>query len=367
MLAEFKDPPTENDIKLRLLDQCIQLNKKVSALESWNASSLFNCAQAMNSLVALLMSRQDAVTISLPRMLTEALQILDECQKQSEQARLIERDESDSNMDDRELSMVDDWEIASLKIDVWINLMDFTTDPGALEGLFNQCISALGQISDNKQSQKVDKIDIALRYAHVYSSFAHRSVHVFSNVTVACTLYEQALDSLDSGILCHDRRHIEALCDKGDILTEMAEIKRKLKPDDVDSSKKLYTLANDCYSQALQLEPKNISIITKLGDTNLSRVKLYAAECDLKTRQVLAQNARVFYQRSFPLSKDKEDKKWILYHWYKADTFLSDQTIESQRIWDALMKEFGNVYIPEWERDDDLVDVPFGPYQSISS
>ncbi|KAG0268122.1 hypothetical protein DFQ27_007465 [Actinomortierella ambigua] len=181
--------------------------------------------------------------------------------------------------------------------------------------------------------KKAEKLcDIHLQYSNLLSSQSDRSFQDTGKINE--DLYEASLRHLDI-VLGQQPRHVEALCDKGDMLGSWAQglvayvidtgadsengadsevtawdsasnvalaeaPKREVASarSQASLSKRiwqLFALATRSFLSALEVEPQNTSILEKLGDIHWTRSRLGSAVA-VKNRAQLLNNANVYYR-----------------------------------------------------------------------
>jgi tetratricopeptide (TPR) repeat protein len=185
--------------------------------------------------------------------------------------------------------------------------------------LFDDAKQKLGQAEKwlSQASRENDKdyqqavIQISLQHAQTLSLLADRTMTASGQVDDKT--YTLALEKLDFITSKVDSRHCEAMCDRGDLLSQYAQAKqqsllrsgRKL---DTDPSGKevwqLFSQASKSFQGALEIEAKNINILRKLGDLSLIRAQLPMGVAE-KNKLQLLKNAEFYYKQV--LESDKED------------------------------------------------------------
>ncbi|KAG0235369.1 hypothetical protein BGW42_005348 [Actinomortierella wolfii] len=193
--------------------------------------------------------------------------------------------------------------------------------------------------SSNETVTKAEKLcDIHLQYSNLLSSQSDRSYQDTGKINEV--LYEESLKHLDI-VLSIQPRHVEALCDKGDMLGSWAQglVGYVIETDDKDEedseatawdssssvalgevpkrevatarsqaslSKRiwqLFALATRSFLSALEVEPQNTSILEKLGDIHWTRSRLGSAVA-VKNRSQLLNNASVYYRYAWESCRD---------------------------------------------------------------
>ncbi|KAF9970964.1 hypothetical protein BGZ73_006163 [Actinomortierella ambigua] len=186
---------------------------------------------------------------------------------------------------------------------------------------------------------KAEKLcDIHLQYSNLLSSQSDRSFQDTGKINE--NLYEASLKHLDV-VLSLQPRHVEALCDKGDMLGSWAQGLVAYVIDTADGSEddseatawdssssvalgetpkrevasarsqeslskriwQLFALATRSFLSALEVEPQNTSILEKLGDIHWTRSRLGSAVA-VKNRAQLLNNASVYYRYAWESCRD---------------------------------------------------------------
>ncbi|KAG0262570.1 hypothetical protein BG011_010005 [Mortierella polycephala] len=226
-------------------------------------------------------------------------------------------------------------------------------------------------------SQKEKICDIHLQYSNLLTSRTDR--HFQDTGKVSESLYEKSLQHLDV-VLDHQPRHVEALCDKGDLLGSWAQglatFEKGVTPgmkglenwdsasgsgiqlgtSDViaeepsampDGSMKgnrpariwqLFASATRAFLTALEVEPQNTSILEKLGDIHWSR-SLLSSSVAIKNRDMLLNNASVYYRYAWESCRDgsvenvdDEQRLEILLSWAQVLRAIPGKEEDIQRV-----------------------------------
>ncbi|KAF9187953.1 hypothetical protein BGZ49_003999 [Haplosporangium sp. Z 27] len=211
------------------------------------------------------------------------------------------------------------------------------------------------------QSENVNRkekiCEIHLQYSTVLSSQTDRNYQ--DTAKISEELYEKSLQHLDA-VLSIQPRHVEALCDKGDLLGAWAQglaafeqgaqvlsdsdIERwdsssnislgtsnvvAAAPTSSDGKKtsrsdriwQLFASATRAFLSALEVEAQNTSILEKLGDIHWSR-SLLSSPVAIKNRAMLLNNASVYYRFAWESCRDgtgedvdEDQRQEILLSW----------------------------------------------------
>ncbi|KAF9377818.1 hypothetical protein CPB97_009934 [Podila verticillata] len=205
---------------------------------------------------------------------------------------------------------------------------------------------------DGAISQKEKICDIHLQYSNLLSSQTDRNFQDTGKISEE--LYENSLQHLDV-VLSLQPRHVEALCDKGDLLGAWAQglaafedpvpglsdiekwdsgsnitlgnsdaVAAEGEPKKSTRSTRIWQLfasATRAFHSALEVESQNTSILEKLGDIHWSR-SLLTSPVALKNRAMLLNNASVYYRFAWESCRDgsaenvdEEQRLEILLSW----------------------------------------------------
>ncbi|KAF9432672.1 hypothetical protein BGZ76_010466 [Entomortierella beljakovae] len=231
--------------------------------------------------------------------------------------------------------------------------------------------------SQSESVSRKEKIcEIHLQYSTVLTSQTERNFQDTGKVSEE--LYEKSLQHLDI-VLSYQPRHVEALCDKGDLLGSWAQSlaafddgKSVLSNSDIerwDSSSsitlgasdviaaepsalpvdgkkssrsdrtwQLFALATRAFLTALEVESQNTSILEKLGDIHWSR-SLLSSPVAIKNRAMLLNNSSVYYRFAWEScregaseSVDEEQRLEILLAWAQVLRAMPGKEDEVLRI-----------------------------------
>lgn len=205
---------------------------------------------------------------------------------------------------------------------------------------------------DAEKQKKEARIQINLKEASTYAAMADRTF-VASN-TVDASLFGKAIEKLDEVIEQYDPRNVEAMCDRGDILTSygqaIAEIANKkslpLVPEhDGKEVWQLYATATKSFQAALTLEPKNLGILNKMGDLSLIRASLQLPIAE-RNRLQLLKNAQFYFKHAVEVDKEVLTSgyigwamsEWAFEEWAEV-TGKKEDALKIIRVW---IKRGGN-------------------------
>ncbi|KAI9285455.1 hypothetical protein BC943DRAFT_305882 [Umbelopsis sp. AD052] len=375
--------------KLKLIDTSIQKFRQALALDTKNADAMFNLGQALNTRAETV---QDVDEIEdgysqAALAVQEAISILEEAyalqeqelMPQLENMTLEAQPEEEEHSHDHDHSHEESTPDASTTVTEVIPTTAYTlidtlvASANALStmasmlanyekavDLFNSAQDKLKQAEKwlSQASREPEKdyqqavIQIALQHAQTLALLADRSMTASGQVDDKT--YTLALEKLDFITSKVDSRHCEAMCDRGDLLSQYAQAKQQTfvrsgrKLDGDPSGKEvwqLYSQASKSFQEALQIEPKNNNILRKLGDISLVRAQLPMSVAD-KNKQQLLKNAEFFYKQV--LETDKEDLYgawlgWAMSSWAQREWCQTPgKEGEAERIVKMWIKRGGN-------------------------
>ncbi|OZJ06792.1 hypothetical protein BZG36_00169 [Bifiguratus adelaidae] len=248
--------------------------------------------------------------------------------------------------------------LASILPDVSASSVTYQTAIAKL----NQAETLLtSQNSDNEEAREKYK-DLQLQYAQTLSSHADRQFQDSGRVDDKS--YLQSVQRVDT-ILDHQPRHVEALCDKADILTSFAQAQLLFAVrsgiDYSESIWSLYTQATQIYMAAFEVEPKNQSILLKLGDINCARARLPMPIAQRNQAQLL-KNAEFFY-KSVVENNRQDTTAWIGYAfacWKQTSLGAAEKGVETDKILRMWRRVGGtDETLQDAARDNDLLEPDF--------
>ncbi|RUS13128.1 hypothetical protein BC937DRAFT_86293 [Endogone sp. FLAS-F59071] len=161
--------------------------------------------------------------------------------------------------------------------------------------------------------------EIELAHASTLSSLADRTLQETGCVDHAA--YTSGLAKLDA-VLARAPRNVEALCDRGDLLSSYAQAVAQSPvptPDDPSASEEdspakqawqLLLAATQSFTAAKHCEPRNTGILLKLGDMNLARARLPLLVA-ARNRAQLLRNAEFFYRQAVELNREDLEGGWV--------------------------------------------------------
>lgn len=193
---------------------------------------------------------------------------------------------------------------------------------------------------DAEKEKKDARIQINLKEASTYAAMADRTFIATGNVD--SSLFGKAIDKLDEIIDKYDPRNVEAMCDRGDILTSYAQAitevanKKNMPLVPEQNGKEVWQLfasATKSFQTALGLEPKNLSILNKMGDLSLIRASLDLPIAERNKLQLL-KNAQFYFKHSVEVDKEVLTSGYI--GWAMSEWALEEWAEVSGKKQDAL-------------------------------
>ncbi|KAH8552597.1 hypothetical protein BGW37DRAFT_290640 [Umbelopsis sp. PMI_123] len=377
---------------LKLIDSSIEKFRQALAIDNKNADAMFNLGQALNTRAETV---QDVDEIEdgysqAALAVQEAISILDEAYALQEQALMPQLenmtiDEPTNAGEDEEEHSHDHHSheepgtdtlttvteviptTAYTLIDTLVASANALSTMASMLANFEKALSLfdsaqdklkqaekwLGQASrENEKDYQQAVIQITLQHAQTLALLADRSMTATGQVDDKT--YTLALEKLDFITSKVDSRHCEAMCDRGDLLSQYAQAKqqsfirsgRKL---DADPSGKevwqLYSQASKSFQEALQIESKNNNILRKLGDISIIRAQLPMGVADRNKLQLL-KNAEFYYKQV--LESDKDDLYgawlgWAVSSWAQGEWCqTAGKHMEAEKIIKMWIKRGGN-------------------------
>ncbi|KAI7871686.1 hypothetical protein BDF14DRAFT_1954390 [Spinellus fusiger] len=175
----------------------------------------------------------------------------------------------------------------------------------------------LMEITEKEDGYKPCRIQINLKQAQCFSAMADRSF--LSSGKVDHSLFSRSIECLDQVIEQFDSSNVEAMCDRGDILTSFAqalsdEAERTKTPLIPETTGKdiwqLFAQATSSFQAALKIESKNLNILNKLGDLCMIRAKLQLPVAE-RNRPQLLKNGEFYYKQAVQANKQVLTSGWI--------------------------------------------------------
>ncbi|KAJ3184412.1 hypothetical protein HDU85_001717 [Gaertneriomyces sp. JEL0708] len=422
LLAEFTDPEPEQDEKQQFLEKAVNNFKRARTLvgEIEGVDAGFNLAQALRSLAEVLTEERNVP--KAVECLKEAHEILvaifDVQQREWEAGQRVTRRKDDLVDALAEMEIADkcsqsdcghahhhqheeatspsteEEEAVQLESTTPAALIDtLTTDAQILNSLSSEVLEPESTTLFELATDKLFKahslhsshptstpdagVEIQLRWAELLSCRGDTMVELHRKLEHH--FYDEAVKKLDSIIESHPN-HVEALCDRGDVLCSWADAIRTLHPSSVllsvagagassssssssssapsesddllTRARTLYANALASYTSAYAIAPTS-QLCTKLGDTNLVRITLYPTTSS--SVPVLASNAEKYYRHSVQLLQKEKDKEGLATLLWKLSKALSwrAEVDECKKVLGA-WKKLGGFALTNYDEDVDI-------------
>ncbi|KAJ8659059.1 hypothetical protein O0I10_005097 [Lichtheimia ornata] len=408
ILVGFYPAHATPEEKLKTLDQSIEKFRRALSLDPTKTDAHFNLGQALHMRSELL---QDTTEIAnsytqSATALQEAISIFESVyavqeKEYNDQHAAPPKDNDDNvqstsssdnepnNKDDNkdEYTTVTEVEptTAYSLIDTLVSLADAMTTMASMLASYQSAVDLYSRARKNlsqaekwlmvgtsteDKEHKQARIQISLKEAQNLSSQAERSFLATNKVDHR--LFNQAVDQLDMVLEHVDSQHVETHCDRGDILSTFGdhlckEAKAHHQSLDPETTGKsvwhIYSQADKSFKAALEKEPKNMSILNKLGDLSMSRARLDIPVAE-RNRSQLIKNAEFYFKRAVETDRQVLTTGWIgwaystwaLEQWTKAQ----GQKNEASRIMKTWIKRGGcSDLFAELTEDTDAIDQDF--------
>ncbi|KAK4520850.1 uncharacterized protein ATC70_006731 [Mucor velutinosus] len=223
---------------------------------------------------------------------------------------------------------------------------------------------------DAEKQKNAARIQINSKQSAMYAAMADRSF--LATGVVDSTLFEKSIDQLNEIVTKYDKKNVEALCDRGDVLSsfgqairEVADKKKTALNPDTDGKEvwKLYANAMKSFQEAMALEPKNTHILNKMGDLSITRAALDLPVAKRNQRQLL-DNAKVYYRNAVQVDRDALTSgylgwamtEWALEEWAE----VPDKKEDAIKIIEAWIRRGGHgALFSNLADDNDVLDEDF--------
>ncbi|OBZ90627.1 hypothetical protein A0J61_01324 [Choanephora cucurbitarum] len=353
LLVNFLPSHTTPEEKLEKVDESIEKFRKALDLEANKTDAQFNLAQALhqrseilqetteidNSYAASAMALQEAISLFDSVYDLQEKEYLDlnrsneeevEEEHQHDEASEHQHEEPTKQHDDKQefttvtkveattpyslietlLSTAETMTTMASMLASFPASMNLFSKAKAKLGLAEKWLAKIPSTDENEKERIAARIQINLKESAAYAAMADRSF-VASN-TVDSSLFEKAIERLDEIIETHDTRNVEAMCDRGDVLTsfgqaieEVANKKNLPLVPEKDGKEvwQLYATATKSFQSALTLEPKNLRILNKMGDLSLIRARLSLPVAE-RNRIQLLKNAAFYFKHAVEVDKE---------------------------------------------------------------
>ncbi|KAG2219984.1 hypothetical protein INT45_001883 [Circinella minor] len=342
ILVGFYPAHTEPEEKLKKLDQAIEKFRGALTLAANKTDAQFNLAQALhlrseilqdttevdNSYMQSAMALQEAITLFEAVYDLQEKEFNDqntnESDHQQEQKHdhdhhdhehKHEKEEKDvpatisSSSEYTTVTEVEPTTAYSL-IDTLLSMADTMTTMASMLASYQSSVDLfsksrsklsiaekwLATTSEDSKEHTQARIQVNLKEAQNFSAQAERSF--LASKTVDHELFQQAIGRLDAIIEQLDSRHVEAMCDRGDVLGTYAELLTKQEGNKPTTDVwHYYAQADKSLKAALQIENKNLNILNKLGDLSIARARLDLPVAK-RNRAQLLKNAEFYFKQA---------------------------------------------------------------------
>ncbi|KNC97822.1 uncharacterized protein SPPG_06818 [Spizellomyces punctatus DAOM BR117] len=373
LLSEFTDPAPVPEDRKNLLQESIE--KLRQGAQDGNVDCLFNLSQALRGFAEVVLEEGVGDVSEGVRGLVEADCVLDKvfctqvgewersreggdekgkekevelegqvCTAHSHEESTVEEDQEEKHEerqgeDDYEMvTKVDSTTLSTLLDTLNAHIQTLTllfkelSDPEST-AYYEKSLEKLshGQTLLSKYASTIDVKDVSaytaefgIRGAEIFAARADSVLEQYRRLETSC--YEEALKKLD-GVLSTDKKNVEALCCKGDVLVSWSDAIKTMNGsenmlsslasatssasgsslptpanDALTQMRTLYAAATTAYTDAYTITPTNANIAKTLGDTHLIRIPLYIP----KDQITLALNAEKYYRRTITLCDDNQ-------------------------------------------------------------
>ncbi|KAF7727351.1 hypothetical protein EC973_007660 [Apophysomyces ossiformis] len=349
LLISFLPPYTTPEEKLEKVDSSIAKFRKALQLEQDKTDAQFNLGQALHLRSEILQEtteidnpyNQSAMALQEAISLFENVYQLQEKEYQACQSSTAESEQQQPPTEEKKLegdqATEDYTTVTEVEPTTAFSLVDtlvstaetMTTMASMLASfqasmdLFSRARSRLSLAEKWLMSvpegpeHKQARIQINLKEAQNFASMADRAF--LASGQVDHTLFNQAIERLDEVVDQFDAKHVEAMCDRGDILTSYAQAllefahksNTPLVPDSTGKEIwQLYAQATKSFQSALTIELKNCNILNKLGDVSIARARLELPVAERNKAQLL-KNAEFYFKQAVDINKEVLTSGWI--------------------------------------------------------
>ncbi|CAG8578695.1 2806_t:CDS:2 [Ambispora gerdemannii] len=412
ILVNFVPSHSPPELKLSLLAQSIEKFRAALVMDPDNADALFNLAQALTSQADVIRERDtdgldDAIT-----SYNEAVQSFERVyvlqQKELMNSKPPQNNESgnDKVLNTESLkttssggsgpgvgsstSLISAFENLNLKKkgnqassdgeQVIAEVTEITpvTTESLVDTLISiahtlSCLAALVESLEYAEKcyiQAIQKLELALeldvpskeseiqhQWANIYSSQAERAFAETGSMEQVERLYEIAAQKMNS-VIEQDAANVEAICDRGDLLTEYANtlmksvVMSKLdhEPERQEKIRELFDLAIKSFTLALELEPKNSAILEKLASLNFTMSLLPLAAME-KNKPELHNNALKYYKRALDADRDNLDT-YLCYALVLCHVPGKDGDDVVQTLTEFIERGGNKEFVEEWQMEN---------------
>ncbi|KAJ3009312.1 hypothetical protein HKX48_008032 [Thoreauomyces humboldtii] len=371
LLAEFTDPAFEPAERCGLFREAAE---RLRGGDARNADCLFNLAQALRGFAEVVLEEEGDAGEAVAA-LTEAEAALGEVfvlrsasnddvgasmAMDVSDGQQSQPNEDETDTEPRATALVDTLTAHAQTLTM---LFKEVADPEAsvlYQRALDRLRTAEGILATDANPQQTNEVHI--RYAEVLAARADVVAQVQGRVDVEA--FEGAVGYLDR-VLAADPNNVEALCEKGDVLTSWADAVRSVNggtqavlahleatPSPLATLRTLHVRAVDAYTTAYALTPTNGTLSRTLGNAHLARIPLHPAPTE---SLVLAANAEKYYRRSVALGD-----QGMLIPLAKAIGWQGKEE-ECRKVVEAWRKKMARGDEDCHGEDDETLEVGFGP------
>ncbi|CAO3689437.1 unnamed protein product [Rhizopus stolonifer] len=377
LLVDFLPSHVEPENKLEKVDESIEKFRTALNLEANKTDAQFNLAQALHQRSEILQETTeiDNAYGASAVALQEAMSIFDQLyslqEKEYNEIHASHSEEEPTEEADQDESKEDKAEKEEPEEFTTATKIETTTEYSLIETLLStaETMSTMGSMlasfpasmdlfsrakaklalaeqwyekmpTDTAAAElekKTARVQINLKEAATYASMADRTL--LASNTVDSRLFDRAMDRLDE-IINNDPRHVEALCDKGDVLTSygqaLIEVANKKNLSLEANGQEIWHLlstATKSFQAALAIESKNLKILNKMGDLSLIRAQLELPIAE-RNRPQLLKNAVFYYKHAVEVDKEVLTSGYI--GWAMSEWALEEWTDVAGKKQDAL-------------------------------
>ncbi|KAL0090771.1 hypothetical protein F4703DRAFT_1835089 [Phycomyces blakesleeanus] len=375
LLVNLMPPYTQPEKKLAKLDESIKTFRKALELEQNKSDAQFNLAQALHQRAETLnetteidnaysqsaMALQEAISLfdsvyqlqekdykesrlaanqpteSLEESSTEEHVHTSDCKHEHENEHAHEHahehNAEPNDADSKQMTSVTQVEATTTTslIDTLISTSETMASMASMlasfqasTDLFSRARSKLAlaekwlsDIPETEKEYKLNRIQINLKEAQCFSAMADRAFLATGKPDQS--LFNRAVECLDEIVDRFDSTNVQAMCDRGDILTSFAQAlvdaaqrnNNKLVPETTGKEVwQLFAQATKSFQAGLAIEQKNLSILNKLGDLCMTRAGLDLPVAERNKAQLL-KNAEFYYKQAVQTEKLALTSGWV--------------------------------------------------------
>ncbi|KAG9298942.1 hypothetical protein G9A89_015964 [Geosiphon pyriformis] len=406
ILVNFVPIHSPFDVKLSLLEESIEKFRSAVMIDPDNADALFNLAQALTSQADVIHERDtddlDQAIASYHEAVTsfERVYVLQQNELQDYEKKQSDSDNEEATTpteatisgiltggavgsskslastvtkpslnNEQKLSNLEEQEVTETTPITTETLVDTLI---AIAHTLSRLASLVESLehAEKYYIQAIQKLEMALsldvpskeseiqhQWASVYSSQAERAYEETGSVEQVQRLYEIAVQKMNS-VVKQDAGNVEAICDRGDLLTEYAHTlmksvivsKRDHELEQQEKIRELFDLATKSFSIAIELEPSNSSILEKLASLNFT-MSLLPFPAMEKNKPELHKNALQYYKRALNTDKDNLDA-YLSYALVMSHVPGKDGDDVVNTLSDFLERGGSKEFVEEWQLEN---------------